>query len=92
MKIETGIEMLLPTVQWGNIKLFTKVAIDSVTDLGRVEETQKRLGIKGEKTSTETLVEVSRRLAVEELTALKRDVDKLVISTFEHEKFAQAKK
>lgn len=92
MKVETALELLLPTVQFGNVKLFTKVGFDTVTDLGRIEESQKRLGIKGDKSSTETVIEVTRKLAVDELVAMKREVDKLTSGTFDHEKFSKSAK
>lgn len=87
MKIENSLEMLLPTVQFGNVKLSVKVGLDTVTDLARVEEGQKKFGINGDKNSVDTIEAVVRKMAVDELVGMKREVDKLSVTEFEHEKF-----
>lgn len=86
MKVRSGLEMLLPTVQYGNLKLLAEVAVDTVTDLGRIEEAQKSLGVNGDKNSNEVVAEVARRMAVEELVKMKREVDKLTETTFQLKK------
>lgn len=86
MKVESALEMLLPTVQYGNLKLFTKISLDTVSDLGRVEEVQKKMDIKGDKNSTEVVAEVARAMCIDELVKLKKSVDKLTADTFQLDK------
>lgn len=86
MKVESAIEMLLPTVQYGNLKLYTKVGLDTVTDLGRIEESQKTHSITGSSTSTEVVAAVARKMAIDELVKMKTDVDRLSAGVFELKK------
>lgn len=92
MKVKSALKLLLPTVQYGNIELFTEVELCSANDQGRIEVEAKRLGVKSDKGTSEQVAEVSRKLCVDELVAMKREVDKLTTTTFEHEKFDKAKK
>lgn len=89
MKIESAIEMLLPTIQFGNVKVSARVGLDTSTDLGRVDELRRKYDIDGPKEATETVAEITRRLALDELTNMKAEIDKLEAGFFGLEQFGK---
>jgi hypothetical protein len=74
MKVESSVQLLLPSVPYGNLTIFTKVSLDSEQDYAV------------QRMSSEEIQQRARELVLEEIQNMKREIDKtLTASTYKLE-------
>lgn len=76
MKVEAGLTIKLPSVQFGNIDVYFHATLDTASDQARITESAGRMGLRGEGMTAELVSDVAMALAIEKLLKMKTDVDK----------------
>lgn len=80
MKTEQGVQMLIPSIKFGNITLISRVTLDSEADgdiVSELAEDEDNLAI--------ATTQVARELALMELAKMKRAINKLTSEDFKLE-------